>query len=63
MRASLRGRNEGDESYKAEAAREAGIADERSRLLDLKEDYLFVRGLFESGVYTSSVYEGERENG
>ena len=63
VRASFLERNEGDKRYKTEAAREAGIADERSRLLDLKEDYLLVRGLFESGVYTHTVYEGERENG
>ena len=63
VRASFLGRNSGDKRYKNDEAREKGIADERQRLIDLKDDYLFVRDLFDRGVYSHTVYEGTNDDG
>ena len=63
VRASFLERNSGDKRYKNDEAREKGIADERQRLIDLKDDYLFVRDLFDRGVYSHTVYEGTNDDG
>ena len=63
VRASFLERNSGDKRYKNDEARENGIADERQRLIDLKDDYLFVRDLFDRGVYSHTVYEGTNDDG
>lgn len=63
VRDSFMTRNGKDKRFKTDAAREAGIAQERQRLIDLKEDYLFVMGLFEDGTYRHTVYEGTDNDG
>ena len=57
VRESFLSRNGSDKRFRSNAAKEAGIVQERQRLLDLKEDYLFVCQLFERGVYRHTVYE------
>lgn len=63
VRESFFARNSGDKRYKTKASREAGVADERQRLLDLRDDFKEVLALFARGVYTHTVYEGEAEDG
>lgn len=63
VRDSFLTRNGKDKRFKTNAAREAGIAEERQRLIDLKDDYLFVMGLFEDGTYRHTVYEGTDSDG
>ena len=63
VRTSFLSRNQNDKRYRTQESREAGIEDERQRLLDLKEDYLFVTALFENGTFTHTEYEGENEDG
>ena len=63
VRESFLSRNSGDKRYKTAASREEGVAQERQRLIDLRDDYLTVLGLFENGTYTHTVYEGTDEEG
>ncbi len=63
VRESFLSRNSGDKRYKTAASREEGVAQERQRLIDLREDYITVLGLFENGTYTHTVYEGTDKNG
>ena len=63
VRESFLSRNSGDKRYKTAASREEGIVQERQRLIDLRDDYLTVLGLFENGTYTHTVYEGTDEEG
>ena len=52
-------RNDGDKRYRTDEARAQGVADEKARLLQLREDYLVVDAAFESGVFTHTAYENE----
>lgn len=63
VRASFLERNSGDKRYRSDASREQGIADERKRIADLREDYLFVMGLFENGTYSHTEYTDENTQG
>ena len=63
VRESFFARNGKDKRYKTAAAREAGVAEERERLVSLREDYLAVQELFEKGVYTHTMYEGKTSEG
>ena len=52
-------RNAKDKRYRTDEARAQGVADEKARLLQLREDYLAVDAAFESGVFTHTAYENE----
>lgn len=63
VRASFLNRNAKDKRFKTDEAREAGILEERDRLIRLREDYLFVREQFERGVLSDTVYATETQDG
>lgn len=63
VRASFLERNSGDKRYKNDEAREKGIADERQRILDLRDDYLVVLQCFENGTFKYTEYTAKNVDG
>lgn len=63
VRASFLERNSGDRRYKNDEAREKGIADERQRILDLRDDYLVVLQCFENGTFKYTEYTAKNVDG
>ena len=63
VRASFLERNSGDKRYKNDDAREKGIADERQRILDLRDDYLVVLQCFENGTFKYTEYTAKNVDG
>ena len=56
IEASFARKNGSDKRFKTDAQKETGLALERARVLQLREDYLFVKAAFERGDVTTVDY-------
>ena len=56
-------RNDKDKRYRTAEQKAMGVEEEKARLKKLREDYLFVRGVFEDGTLSHTAYDFEEEDG
>lgn len=62
VRASFLERNSKDKRFRTAAKVDAGVAQERERLIGLREDFLAVEGAIESGIFGYYRYTSESGN-